>query len=274
MVQIEKWGFYGTNKVLRFKNSNFQYFRANNSGFTVQILLIIKVIQDLVFINTLCNFGTGWLENQVFIVLTRFKTAIFNNSRANNFSVTREISLIIELIWDLMPINTLCNFGTDWLRNVVSIVLTRFKTAIFNFQGQLLWSYWADFAHYGTHVRSCAHKHFRQLWSRLIQECGLYCANMKKAIRRTDALPWHKPRWPLDSGAKNALSHILGLLSTNIQLDKVTLKVDLSRNESVYIWMDAILLIYWYATCFFAFFFCGGGGVKISLKILLASNIS
>ena len=83
------------------------------------ILLIIQLNRDLVPINTLCNFGPDWLRNQVSIVLTKFKTAIFNNSRANNSHVTKQISLIIELIWDLVPINILCNFVPDWVRNVV-----------------------------------------------------------------------------------------------------------------------------------------------------------
>ena len=108
-------------------------------------------------------------------------TTIFNNSRANKFCVTRQISLIMKLIRDLMPINTLCNFDPDWLRNVVSIALTRFKTAIFN-------NSWANnFCATGrisliieTHPRSCAYKYFVQLWSRLIEKCGLYCANKVK----------------------------------------------------------------------------------------------
>ena len=111
--------------------------RANNFVVTGRILLIIELIRDLVPINTLCNFGPDWLRNVVSIALTRFKTAIFNNSRANNFRVTGPILLIIELIRDLVSINTLCNFGPDWLRNVVSIVLTRSKTAIFNISGAL-----------------------------------------------------------------------------------------------------------------------------------------
>ena len=111
--------------------------RANNFVVTGRILLIIQLIRDLVPINTLCNFGPDWLRNVVSIVLTRFKTAIFNNSRANNFRVTGPILLIIELIWDHVSINTLCNFGPDWLRNVDSIVLTRSKTAIFNISGAL-----------------------------------------------------------------------------------------------------------------------------------------
>ena len=114
-----------------------QFSRANNCSVTRRILLIIKFIRVLVPINTLCNFGPDWLRNVVSIALTRFKTAIFNNSRSNNFCVTGQISLIIVLIRDLVPINTLCNFGPDWLRNVVSIVLTRSKTAIFNISGAI-----------------------------------------------------------------------------------------------------------------------------------------
>ena len=163
-----------------------------------------------------------------------------------------------------MPINTLCNFGPDWLRNVVSIALTRFKTAIFNTsRANYFQCYWADLAHYWTHLRSCAYKYFVQLWSRLIKKCGLYCTNKVKNsnfqyfrsnnsgvtgwilliiklirdlvpintsckfgpdwlrnvvsiaptrkeltnawthARMTDELPWHKPLWPLASGAKN-----------------------------------------------------------------------
>ena len=127
------------------------------------------------------------------------------------------------------------------------------------FKGKLLLCYWADFAHYRTHPRSCVYKYFVQLWSRPIEKCGLYCANKVKnsnfqyfrgnysgvagrisliielirdlvAInttskfgpdwlrnvvsitltrkeltdaRMTDELPWHKPLWPLVSGAKN-----------------------------------------------------------------------
>ena len=112
--------------------------RANNFGVTGQILIIIELIWDLVPINTLCNFGLDWLRNVVSIALTRFKTAIFNHSRANNFCVTGPILLIIELIRDLVSINTLCNFGPDWLRNVVSIVLTSSKkAAIFNISGAI-----------------------------------------------------------------------------------------------------------------------------------------
>ena len=40
-------------------------------------------------------------------------TAIFNNSRANNFEVTQQISLIIEFILDLVSKNILCNFDPD-----------------------------------------------------------------------------------------------------------------------------------------------------------------
>ena len=101
-----------------------------------------------------------------------------NNSRANNFVVTEWILLIIELIWDLVPINSLCNFGPDWLRNVVSIALTRFKTAIFNnSRANNFRVTGLIFAHYRTHPRSCVYKYFVQLWSRLIEKCGLYCAN-------------------------------------------------------------------------------------------------
>ena len=159
-----------------------------------------------------------------------------------------------------MPINTLRNFGPDWLRNVVSITLTRFKTAIFNnSSANNFRCYWADFAHYQTHLRSCVYKYFVQVWSRLIEKCGLYCANKVKNsnfqyfrgnssgvtgqfsltielirdlvpintsckfgpdwlrnvvsitlarkvltdARTTDELPWRNPIWPLASGAKN-----------------------------------------------------------------------
>ena len=43
----------------------------------------------------------------------------------NNPGVTGQILLIIELICNLVPIKTSCKFGPDWLRNVVSIALTR-----------------------------------------------------------------------------------------------------------------------------------------------------
>ena len=65
---IEKCGLYCANKV---KNSNFQYFRGNNSGVTGRILLIIKLIRDLVARNTSCKFGPDWLRNEVSIALTR-----------------------------------------------------------------------------------------------------------------------------------------------------------------------------------------------------------
>ena len=151
-------------------------------------------------INTLCNLGPNWLRIVVCIVLTRFKTAIYNNSRANklrvthyrthprsfaykyfvqlwarliekccvycankvknsniksfraNYSgVTKRISLTIKLFRDLVSINTSCKFGSDWLRNVVSIALTTKLTD----------------------------------------------------ARTTYEPPWHKPLWPLASGAKN-----------------------------------------------------------------------
>ena len=110
----------------------FNNSRANNFDDTWGISLIIELSRHLVPFNTMCNLGQDWLRNVVSIALTRFKTVIFNNSRANNFCVTGQISLIIELIWDLVSVNTLCNFGPNWFRNVVSIVLTRSKTAIFN----------------------------------------------------------------------------------------------------------------------------------------------
>ena len=92
----------------------FNNSRANNLGVTKQISLIIELIRYLVPINTLCNFGPDWLRNVVSVLLKSFKTTIFNNSMANNFRVTRRILLITELMWDLVPINTLCNFGPDW----------------------------------------------------------------------------------------------------------------------------------------------------------------
>ena len=73
--------------LTRFKTETFR-----------QISCIIKLIRNLVPINPLCNFGPDWLRNQVSITLTRFKTVIFSNSRANNFSVTWMILLIIKLI--------------------------------------------------------------------------------------------------------------------------------------------------------------------------------
>ena len=126
-----------TNGEYTFVNNNFHNSRANNFGVTRRISFIIKLMGDLVPINTLCNFSPDWLRNVVFIALTRFKTAIFNNSWANNFRVTGRILLIIKLIWNLVPINTFCNFGPDWLRNVVSIVLTRSKTEISSISGAI-----------------------------------------------------------------------------------------------------------------------------------------
>ena len=64
---IEKCGLYCANNV---KNSNFQYFRGNNSGVTGRILLTIELIRDLVPINTSCKFGPDWLRNVVSIALT------------------------------------------------------------------------------------------------------------------------------------------------------------------------------------------------------------
>ena len=93
--------------------------------------------------------------------------------RANNSHVTGQILLIFELIRDLMPINTLCNFGLDWLRNQVSITLTRSKIAQFSiFQGQKTSVLLVDFAHYSNDPRSCACKYFVQFLSRLIEKCG------------------------------------------------------------------------------------------------------
>ena len=40
-------------------------------------------------------------------------------------------------------------------------------------------------AHYRVHPRSCGHKHFKQVWSRLIKKCGLYRANKKRVNGRT-----------------------------------------------------------------------------------------
>ena len=59
---IEKCCFYCANKV---KNSNFQSLRANNSGVTGRISLIIQLIRNLVPINTSCKFGPDWLRNVV-----------------------------------------------------------------------------------------------------------------------------------------------------------------------------------------------------------------
>ena len=119
----------------RLKTQLSHHSRANNFHVTGQISLVIELILDLVPINTSCKFDPDWLRNQVSIPLTRFKTAIFNNSRANNYRVTCWISLYIELIWNLVPINTLCDFPSDWLRNVVSVALPTFKTAIINLSG-------------------------------------------------------------------------------------------------------------------------------------------
>ena len=57
----------------RITNRDFQSFRANNSGVTGQILLIIQLIWDLVPINTSCKFGLDLLGNEVSITLTRKK---------------------------------------------------------------------------------------------------------------------------------------------------------------------------------------------------------
>ena len=126
-----------TNGDYTYETTILNNSRANNFGVTWRILLIIELIWDLVPINTLCNSGPDWLRNVVSIALTRFKTAIFNNSRANNFGVTRRISQNIELIWNLVPINTLCNFGWHWSRNVVSISPPTLKTAIFYLSGPI-----------------------------------------------------------------------------------------------------------------------------------------
>ena len=50
----EKSGLYPANRV---QNSNVQSFGANDSGVTRQTSLVIKLIPDLVPINTMCNFG-------------------------------------------------------------------------------------------------------------------------------------------------------------------------------------------------------------------------
>ena len=42
-------------------------------------------------------------------------SAIFPNSRVNNFGFSDLICPIIELILDFMAIYTVANFGTDWL---------------------------------------------------------------------------------------------------------------------------------------------------------------
>ena len=55
----------------------------------------------------------------------KVKNSNFQYFRGNNFGATERISLTIEHIQDLVPINTSCKFGPDWLRNVVSIALTR-----------------------------------------------------------------------------------------------------------------------------------------------------
>ena len=87
----------------------------------------------------------------------KVKNSNFQYFSGNNPGVTGRISLIIELIRDLVPINTSCKFSPDWLRNVVSIALTR-----------------------------------KELMD----------------TRTTDELPWHKPLWPLASGAKNHLNQL------------------------------------------------------------------
>ena len=148
-VDWEKCGLGHANKV----STIFHYSRANIFCVTSLISLIIGQIWDLVHTNILCNFGPDWLRNEVSITLTRLKNRKFQSFRANYSGVTKQISVIIELIWDLVPINISCKFGPDWLRNVVCIALTR-KT--------------------------------------------LRDASM------TDELSWHKPLWPLASGAKNA----------------------------------------------------------------------
>ena len=54
----------------------------------------------------------------------KVKNSNFQYDRGINSGVTGRILLIIELIWDLVAINTSRKFGPDWLRNVVSIALT------------------------------------------------------------------------------------------------------------------------------------------------------
>ena len=120
LVQID-W------ELIKVENTIFHQSRAKNFCVPGMILLIIELILDLVPINTSWKFGQVCLKNQVSIVLTRFKTATFNHSRAINFCVTMGILLIIKLIQDLVPINTSFKFGPDWLRNVVSITLPRKK---------------------------------------------------------------------------------------------------------------------------------------------------
>ena len=164
----------------------------------------MELIRDLVPINTLFYFGPDWMRSVVSIMLTRFKTAIFNNSRANNFRVTGRILLIIKIDRDLVPINILCKFGPDWLRNVVSIVLTRSKTAIFNLSGPitrvtgrilLIIKFIRSLVAINT---SCK---FGPDWLRNVVSIARTRKEFTDACT-VDELPWHKPLWPLASGAK------------------------------------------------------------------------
>ena len=75
------------------------------------------------------------------------------------------------------------NFSPDWLRNVVSVALTRLKTHFSIMQGQITSVLLDGFRSLSKNSRSCAYKYFMQLWSRLIEKSGLYRAyKFKTAI--------------------------------------------------------------------------------------------
>ena len=66
------------------------------------------------------NFNPDWLRNMVSVALTRLKTVIVNTSGPITLELPWRILVIIKFISDLVPINTSCKFGPDWLRNVVT----------------------------------------------------------------------------------------------------------------------------------------------------------
>ena len=86
--------------VNKVKNSNFQYFRANNSGVTE---LTMELIQYLVPINTSCKFGPDWLRNVVSFVLTRKKLKEAGR-RINRYDIS---------LWPVELIKTNCYFWTS-----------------------------------------------------------------------------------------------------------------------------------------------------------------
>ena len=87
-----------------------------------------------------------------------------------------------ELDLDFIETNILTKFHEDWVKNVASIVFTRFSNNLTQWP-----SFWADVTQIRTWPRFHRDKHSDQDSWRLGQKCGLYCVHKAIVYGRTHA---------------------------------------------------------------------------------------